>query len=220
MAGEPRPSHPRLIPHCQSARGTRATRRVSSAFDPETRWALAWFEEHGTEEGLYGVAESLSKAKNTAVSGLVEAGILEARSGKVRLLPREKLPASWDPQTDDRLTVWEVTQHMIRTLNERGEERASRLLRKVGATGEGARDLAYRLYSICERKKWAQEALAYNGLVISWPEISRLAAAAPSGQEMLLDLEVPTPASPGHGRPLAAASRSRHRRTRQTHYGN
>src|SRR5262249_24458016 len=148
-------------------------------------WALAWFEQHGMEEGLYGVAETLSKAKNTALSGLVEAGILEARSGKVKLLGRERLPANWDPQADPRLTVWEVTQHLIRALDKHGEEGAARLLQKVGAHGEVARDLAYRLSSICERKKWSQEGQAYNGLVIAWPKVRDLAAALPVQQEML-----------------------------------
>jgi putative DNA methylase len=146
-------------------------------FDGDTRWALAWFEQHGMDDGLYGVAETLSKAKNTAVTGLVEAGIVVARAGKVRLLRREELPGDWDPIRDRRFTVWEATQHLIRALQEKGEGGAAALLRKVGARGEVARDLAYRLYSVCERKKWAQEGLAYNGLVIAWPEIQKLAAS-------------------------------------------
>jgi putative DNA methylase len=145
-------------------------------FDGDTRWALAWFEQYAMDEGPFGVAETLSTAKNTAVSGLAEAGILRARAGKVRLLKRDELPVDWDPGTDRRTTIWEVTQHLIRALEREGEGGAAALLRKMGAAGEAARDLAYRLYSICERKKWAQEALAYNSLVIAWPEIARLAA--------------------------------------------
>lgn len=144
-------------------------------FDPETRWAIAWFEQYGFKEAEYGVAETLSKAKNTSVSGLVEAGILEAGGGKVRLLRKDELDPDWDPSRDERLTVWEVTHHLIRRLDEGGEGEAARLLRKVGPVAEAARDLAYRLYQICERKGWAQEALGYNALVISWPEMKRLA---------------------------------------------
>jgi putative DNA methylase len=81
-------------------------------FDAETRWALAWFEQHGMNPGPFGVAETLSKAKNTAVNGLVTAGILSSRAGKVRLLDRNELPVDWNPATDRRLTVWEVTQHL------------------------------------------------------------------------------------------------------------
>ena len=144
-------------------------------YDADTRWALAWFEQFGFEEGPFGDAETFSKAKNTSVGGMVEAGILAARGGKVRLLRREELPADWDPGTDRRLTVWEVTQQLIRTMQERGEPAAAALLSQVGGLGDTARDLAYRLYTICERKGWAQEALPYNGLVVAWSEVGRLA---------------------------------------------
>jgi putative DNA methylase len=159
-------------------------------FDGDTRWAVAWFEQFGMNPGAFGVAETLSKAKNTAINGLVAAGILESKAGKVRLLDRAELPDAWDPTADRRLTVWELAQYLIRALEAGGENQAADLLRRIGGLGETARELAYRLYVICERKKWAKEALAYNALVVSWPEISRLAAAAPtpSGptqQEML-----------------------------------
>ena len=127
----------------------------------------------------FGRAELLSKAKVTSVQGMREAGILEAKAGKVRLLGRSELDASWDPATDKRLTVWEMTQHLIRRLEE-GEVAAAELARQLGSNSEVARDLAYRLYLICERKKWAQEALAYNALVVAWPQIQRLAAAEPA----------------------------------------
>jgi putative DNA methylase len=149
-------------------------------FDAETRWALAWFEEQGLEAGPFGKAETLSKAKNTAVNALVHAGILEASGNKVRLLAREELAANWYPAADERLTVWEVTQHLIRTLLTQGEPAAAELLRRVGGLGNTARELAYRLYVLCDRKKWASEAQAYNALVVAWPEISRLASAAPA----------------------------------------
>ncbi len=151
--------------------------------DPHTRFALTWFEQRGMQGGPYGEAESVATARNVSVRGVVDAGILEARAGKVRLLPREKLAEDWDPATDDRLTAWEVVQHLIRALQTEGETGAARLLARIGERGEGARDLAYRLYGICERKKWAEEALAFNGLVVSWPEITRLAAENPSGTE-------------------------------------
>jgi putative DNA methylase len=147
-------------------------------FDADTRWAVAWFEQNGMNSGPFGVAEILSKAKNTAINGLVMAGILESKAGKVRLLDKTELPEVWDPAGDRRLTVWEVTQHLIRGLDSGGENKAAELLRMVGGLGETARELAYRLYVVCERKKWAKEALAYNSLVVAWPEISRLAAGS------------------------------------------
>ncbi len=144
-------------------------------FDADSRWALTWFEQSGFAEGEYGVAEQLSKSKNTSVAGMVEAGILESKRGKVRLLQPEELPADWDPTTDPRLTAWEIVHHLIRVLGSGGEGAAAELVTKLGAKAEVARELAYRLYTLCERKKRAAEALAYNGLVQSWPEIARLA---------------------------------------------
>ncbi|MCE7967899.1 MAG: DUF1156 domain-containing protein [Leptolyngbya sp. PLA3] len=149
-------------------------------FDADTRWAVAWFEQFGMNEESFGTAETLSKAKNTAVSALEEAGILRTKGlkGKVRLLRRDELPDNWDPATDARLRHWETVQHLIRTLETKGESEAAKLLNRLGGMGETARELAYRLYSICERKKWADEALAYNSLVIAWPELSKLALSA------------------------------------------
>ena len=157
-------------------------------FDADSRWALAWFEQYGFDAGDYGVAETLSKAKNTSVAGMVEAGILRSGAGKVRLLRPQELPSDWDPARDDRLTAWETVHHVVRVL-ESGEEAAAGLVRKLGGFAEVARELCYRLYTVCERKKRAAEALAYNGLVQSWPEISRLARseATPKQAELFAD---------------------------------
>jgi len=144
-------------------------------YDADTRWGLAWYEQYGHEAGPYGVAETLSKAKNTSVEGLAHAGFLEARAGKVRLLRRGELAEDWDPAKDKRLTTWEAAQYLIRALDKDGEAGAGALLEKLGAMGETVRDLAYRLYTVCERKSWAQEALAYNMLVVAWPRIKEQA---------------------------------------------
>ena len=146
-------------------------------FDADSRWALTWFEQVGFAEGEYGVAEQLSKSKNTAVAGMVEAGIIASRSGRVRLLKPDELPADWDPTTDARLTAWEMVHQLVRALESGGEGVAAMLVAKLGAKAEIARELCYRLYTLCERKKRAEEARSYNGLVQSWPEIVRLANA-------------------------------------------
>jgi putative DNA methylase len=143
-------------------------------FDSDSRWALAWFEQSGFGEGDYGVAETLSKAKNTSVTGMTQAGILTSHAGKVRLLRPNELPNEWNPDTDKRLTSWEVVHHLIRSLEKGGEDAAGKLVARLGSKAEIARQLAYRLYTICERKKRTQEALSYNGLVQSWPEIIRM----------------------------------------------
>jgi putative DNA methylase len=152
-----------------------ALARQEGDFDADSRWALAWFEQSGFDAGEYGVAETLSKAKNTSVGGMVEAGILASKAGKVRLLKPGELPANWDPATDPRLTAWEMVHHLIRVLEASGEGAAAELVGKLGSKAEIARELCYRLYTVCERKKRAAEALSYNGLVQSWPEITRLA---------------------------------------------
>jgi putative DNA methylase len=149
-------------------------------FDADSRWALTWFEQTGFAEGDYGIAEQLSKSKNTAVAGLVEAGILMSKAGKVRLLKPAELPADWDPTTDKRLTVWEMVHQLIRVLEAGGEgAAAAALVAKLGNRAETARERCYRLYVLSDRKRRAAEAMAYNGLVQIWPEITRLAQASP-----------------------------------------
>ncbi|MGA8597599.1 MAG: hypothetical protein WB676_23025, partial [Bryobacteraceae bacterium] len=140
-------------------------------YDSETRWALAWFEQNQFNEGLFGDANTLANAKALSVEGMREAGILSSRAGKVRLLKREELPEDWDPSLDSRVTVWGVTQQLIRILETKGQEAARELASRVGGMAETARELAYRLYTLCERKGWAEEAGYYNSLVVAWPAI-------------------------------------------------
>ena len=148
-------------------------------FDADTRWAVAWFEQAGFNQGEFGVAETLSKAKNTSVDGMIEAGILKAGAGKVRLLRPAELPDDWDPA--DRPPPHRLgdgpSSDPPAWPGRRGG--AAVLLAKLRADAESARDLAYRLYRICEQKNRAQEALGYNALVQSWPEIARLARERP-----------------------------------------
>jgi putative DNA methylase len=156
-------------------------------YDADTRWALAWFEQYAFVEGGFGEAETLSRAKNTAVNGLMEAGIVVSGGGSVRLRKREELLADWDPNTDKRLTVWEAAQHLIRALDSQGESGAAFLLRKMsGSLGETARELAYRLHKISESKGWSAEAQAYNTLVLAWPELTKLAQEHPGQEQGLL----------------------------------
>lgn len=144
-------------------------------FDADSRWALAWFDQFGFNDGEFGVANVLAQAKNAGMNGLVEAGIVQSKAGKVRLLRPEELPADWDPVTDSRLTAWETVHHLVRVLTQGGEPAAAALVSQLGTKAEVARELAYRLYSLSERRKRASDALAYNALVQSWPEIQRLA---------------------------------------------
>jgi len=156
------------------------------SFDADTRFALTFFESYGYEERPYGDAEGLAVARNVSVQGVSQAGILSAIGGKVQLLRREQLDADWDPSTDDRLCVWEATQHLIKKLDVGGEASAAALLAQLktlpgqGELAANCRALAYRLYNHCEKTKQTEEARAYNGLVIAWPELERLAASQAS----------------------------------------
>jgi putative DNA methylase len=161
------------------------TAEQEGEFDEDTRWAIAWYAEHGMDQGPYGRADDLSRAKNVSVDGLARAGIVKSGGGKVRLLDRSELDPNWDPATDPRLTVWQVTQHLIHRLLDDGEVAAADLLARVGGLGDAARDLAYRLFQIAESKRWAKDAGPYNALAAAWPELSRLAAQGPTGQGTL-----------------------------------
>jgi putative DNA methylase len=146
-------------------------------FDADSRWAITWFEQNGFAEGDAGTAILLTTAKGTALNKLEETGIVQSGRGKVRLFKASELPADWDPASDPRLTHWEIVHHLIRVLEAGGEAAAAALVVKLGSKAETARELAYRLFMVSERKKRAAEALSYNALVQSWPEIMRLAQA-------------------------------------------
>ena len=140
--------------------------------DADTRFCVSWFEQYGMKEAPFGEAEVLALARNTSVQGVAESGILQAHAGRVRLLSREEYPDAWDPTSDRRVNIWECTQYLIRALDQGGEAEAARLANQLSSEQvEKARALAYRLYAICERKGWAQEAVAYNALVTSWTYI-------------------------------------------------
>jgi putative DNA methylase len=161
-------------------------------FDADSRWALAWFDQFGFADGEFGSAEILSKAKNTSIAAMEGAGILRSRAGKVRLLRPEELSKVWDGTRHARPSVWETVHQLIKTLGEAGEIAAGKLVFVLGSRAEVARELAYRLYTICERKKRSQEALSYNGLVQSWPEILRIAqesGSIPEKQAQMFDQE-------------------------------
>jgi len=144
-------------------------------FDADSRFAILWFDQHGFGDGEAGTANLLANAKVTSIEGLKKAGIVITKGSKVRLLKPDEMPGDWDPASDPRLTAWEIVHHLIRVLASGGEGAAAEVVAKLGAKAEIARELAYRLYTLCERKNRAAEALAYNGLVQSWPEIVRLA---------------------------------------------
>ncbi|MBU0673021.1 MAG: DUF1156 domain-containing protein [Proteobacteria bacterium] len=137
-------------------------------FDADTRFCLAWFDEQGWAVGDFGQADVLARAKGTSVHGVAEAGVVETGSGKVRLFKPAEYPADWNPETDNRTPVWEALHQLIRALRAEGESAAGALLARMPERAEPTRNLAYRLYTLCERKGWAEEARSYNELIASW----------------------------------------------------
>lgn len=138
--------------------------------DEDTRFCLAWFQQHAFESGQFGEADVLARAKGTSVEGLEKAGVIEAARGKAALIPVSAYPKNWDPATDSRVPVWEACHHMCRALRE-SEVEAGRLLARMPEKQDGIRQLAYRLYTLCERSGWAEQGRLYNDLVTSWPGI-------------------------------------------------
>jgi putative DNA methylase len=148
-------------------------------WDADTRWGVTWFEQFGFSTGDFGLADQLARAKNTSVAGVVQAGFVSSGSGKVRILKPDELQADWDPSTDLRLTVWEMLHHLVRAYKS-GEAPAAALLAKMGDKADAAKELAYRLYGICEKKKRSVEGQLYNDLITVWPDLINQSKQAPA----------------------------------------
>lgn len=144
-------------------------------FDHDTQFCMHWFEQQGWATGKFGEADVLARAKGTSVEGLKATGVVVSGKGDLRLLRSAELPGDWSPETDARLPVWEALHHLIRALNQGGESAAGTLLARMPARAEPIRALGYRLYTMCERKGWADDARAYNELVAAWSAIEQAA---------------------------------------------
>lgn len=151
--------------------------------DGETRFALAWYSQHGFEPGPAGDADGLARAKNTSLEGIERSGIGAARAGQFRLHRRHELDPDWSPDTDPRLTVWEAVQHLAAAL-ERFQAEAARLLNRLGGYGHRARQLAYLLYRKADQAGRTDEAIAYNALIVAWPVLT--ARPLDDGQQQMI----------------------------------
>jgi len=147
-------------------------------FDHDTQFCLAWFEQHGWAEGKYGDADVLARAKGTSVGGLIEAGVVDSAGGDLRLLKWAEMPRDWSPENDSRLAVWEGLHQLIRALNQDGESAAGALLARMPDKTASLNALMYRLYTLCERQGWAEEARAYNELQGAWAGIEQASQEA------------------------------------------
>lgn len=155
-------------------------------FDADTQFCLHWFEQHGWTESVFGEADVLARSKSTSVDAMKEAGVLQSGSGKVRLLKWAEYPTDWDPRKDTRTPVWEALHQLIRALKQGGESASGALLAALGGKAEAVRQLAYRLYTLCERLGQAEDARAYNELITSWTGIETAASTAPKPTDGLL----------------------------------
>ena len=144
-------------------------------FDHDTQFCLSWFDGHGWESGKFGEADVLARAKGTSVEGLKDSGLVESAAGNLKLLRPDELSIKWKSENDNRVSIWGLLHHMVRLLNSHGETGAGEILSKVNEHSENIRTLGYRLYTICERKGWAQEAGRYNELITAWDAIENAA---------------------------------------------
>ena len=155
-------------------------------FDPDTQFCLRWFEQHRWEAGQFGEADVLARAKGTSVEGVKQSGVISASSGKVQLVRPAEYPADWDPATDQRLPIWEALHQLIRIFRTDGESASGRVLSQIESKAEPVRQLAYRLYTLCERAGLPEEARAYNELITSWSGIESAAAQEPTATQRTL----------------------------------
>ena len=161
---------------------------AESDMDGDTRFCIDWFQQYGFKTGAFGDADVLARAKGTSVDGVRDTSVIESKGGNVRLLKVGEYPADWDPTTDDRTPVWEACHQMSRAL-QLSEANAGALLARMPEKAEPVRQLAYRLYTLCERKGWAEEARAYNELIVSWHDIVEASReVGPTGEQIGMNL--------------------------------
>lgn len=151
-------------------------------FDADTQFCLRWFEQHGWEAGQFGEADVLARAKGTSVEGVKQAGVAFSSGGSVRLYKWRELKADWDPAKDPRVPIWQVLHQLILAYDTHGESGAASLYAATVNKAEAARQLAYRLYTLCERRNWAEDARAYNDVVTGWSGIESAAAKMPAAE--------------------------------------
>ena len=152
-------------------------------FDADTLFCSAWFEQYAWKAGVYGEADTLSRAKGTAVDSVKETNVIDSGGGKVRLIGWSEYPEEWKPNKEKKKSIWQVCHHIIRALNQQGEAEAGAILSVLPSFGEPIRQLAYHLYTFCEQKKWAEDARVYNELIGSWHQIVKLSLSNEQNSE-------------------------------------
>lgn len=165
-------------------------------FDPTTRFAIAWYRQNGFGVGTFGDANNLANARNTSVDEMAKSGVLTSAAGKVGLIPSSDLPEDYDPSLDDSISTWEVLVHMINALEVEGIASAASILDAANKRAEDAiepelvKELAFLLFSLAEKNSWTEDALGFNKLATSWPDILAAIESGDSTPEVQGELEV------------------------------
>ena len=149
-----------------------------SDFDPDTRFAVKWYRQYGWTQENSGVADQLARSSDTSLGALERGGIFEAKGGRARLLAPTELEGEWNPQTDDRLSIWEATVRLAAAMASEGAEKVGELLSLVSASGislDAVKELGFWLFHEAEKKNHSQDALLFNGLVSAWGDVSEQA---------------------------------------------
>jgi putative DNA methylase len=171
--------------------------QLEGSVSPDTRFCVEWFKQYGFDEGPYGTAETLSRGIDTSINGLERGGVLISRAGKVKLRSVREIPELYDPGTDDRISEWEICLHLAKRLQEQGADGAARLMAAArGVPGidlDDVEELAYLLYSIAEKKNWAETALLFNNLGTLWTDLEdtarKVATSGPADNQGAFTLE-------------------------------
>jgi putative DNA methylase len=148
----------------------------------DTRFCVEWFKQFGFDDGSYGTADVLARGVDTGIDGLVRAGVVKSAAGKVKLLSIQEIPDFYDPEADERSSEWEICLHLAKAVQDRGTDDAARLMaaaRRVPSVDlDDVKELAYLLYSIAEKKGWAETALLFNNMGTLWTDLEKLAQTA------------------------------------------
>lgn len=166
-----------------------------SDFDPETRFAVKWYKQFGWKEGPSGIADQLARSSATSVGALERGGFFEAKAGNAKLLPPTQMLRDWDPETDDRVSVWECVVRLAGLMSKDGADAVAKLLpgveNRVGL--EPVKELGFLLFHEAEKKSDTTDAILFNGLVGAWGDLRQQARkfneSGPRLSQMTFDFE-------------------------------
>ena len=141
--------------------------------DAESRFCVDLYTQFAFNSIKFGEADVLARAKNTSVEEMAKMGLVYAEKGTVHLMERNELPELAQQRAQIDKCLWLLTQYLTLAMEKDGINGCAEIVLDFPTEAERARDLAYRLFSLAERKGWNSEAYAYNSLVAAWTEIQQ-----------------------------------------------